>query len=87
MFMTSAGFSPSSNAFRALAAEEIDTVGSFLRLEAKLFSKENLDRNGSLNLKTAEVMRLQGLWMWAYCKRATHGNPEEINWSITASEP
>ena len=78
-FMMSAGFGASSTAYKALAAEGKDTMGSFLPLEAKLFSKDNLDKNGAFGLKTSEVLKLQSLWMWAYCKRATHGNPEDIN--------
>ena len=78
-FMTSAGFGTLSTAYKALAAEGIDTMGSFLPMEAKLFSKDNLDKDGTFGLKTSEVLKLQSLWMWAYCKRATHGNPEDIN--------
>lgn len=78
-FMTSAGFGASSTAYRALVAKEIDTMG----MEAKLFSKDNLDKDGTFRLKTSEVLKLQSLWMWAYCKCATHSNPEDINWGIT----
>ena len=81
-FMTSAGFGASSTAYRALVAKGIDTIG----MEAKLFSKDNLDKDGTFGLKTSEVLKLQSLWMWAYCKRATHGNPEDINWSITETD-
>ena len=82
-FMMSAGFGSSSNAYRALAAERINNMGSFLPMKAKLFTKDNLDKDGKFDLKMSEVLRLQGLWMWAYCKRATHGNPEDINWGIS----
>ena len=66
--MTSAGFGVSLTSYRALVAEGIETMGSFLPMEVKLFLKENLDKDGSLVLKTGEVLKLQSLWMWAYCK-------------------
>ena len=37
-FLTSAGFGVSSTSYKALTAEGIETMGSFLPMEAKLFS-------------------------------------------------
>ena len=37
-FLTSTGFGVSSTAYKALTAEGIETMGSFLPMEAKLFS-------------------------------------------------
>ena len=68
MFMTSAGFRASSTGYKALAAKGIEMIGSFLLMEAKLFSKKNLDRDGLQGFTTGEVLKLQNLWMWAYCR-------------------
>ena len=62
-FLTSTGFGVSSTAYKALTAEGIETMGSLLPNEAKLFSKENLDNNRSHGLTTGEILKLQNLWM------------------------
>ena len=82
-FMTSAGFGPSTTVFKTLAAKEIETVGGFLTMDVKLFSKENLNKDGSQRLSTGDILKLQNLRMWAYCRRVTDGHPDDINWNIT----
>ena len=67
-FMTSAGFGPSTTVFKTLAAKEIETVGGFLTMDVKLFSKENLNKDGSQRLSTGDILKLQNLRMWAYCR-------------------
>ena len=55
-FLTSAGFGVLSTAYKALTAIGIETMGSFLPMEAKSFSKDNLDKNGSHGLTTGEIL-------------------------------
>ena len=63
MFMTSVGFGALSTGYKALATEGIEMMGSFLLMETKLFTKENLDKDGYQSFTTGEVLKLQNLWM------------------------
>ena len=84
--MTNADFGVLTTAYKALTTEGIETMGRFLPVEAKMFSNDNLDKNGSQGLITGEVLKLQNLWMWAYCRRSTHENRDNINWSVTKED-
>ena len=84
--MSRAGFGSSSAGYRAFAAKGFDVMADFLPMGAKLFSNANLNKDCSHNLTTWEVVKLQTLWTWAYCRRSMHGNSDDINWKITQSD-
>ena len=86
MFLSNAGFGSSSAGYKALAGKGIKTMADFLPMEVKLFSKDNLNKDGLEKLTIGEALKLQTLLMWVYCKHSTHGDSELINWKITQGE-